>query len=64
MAALEVRGYCPPRYTAVRDAFVANFEEGQELGARFSAAIDGEVVLDLMAGFADRARASPSARTP
>ena len=54
MAPLEIRGVCPPRFAPVREAFAANFAEGQELGARFCAAIEGEVVLDLLAGFADR----------
>lgn len=49
-----LRGFCPPRFTPVRDAFLANFAEGEELGARFSAAVEGELVLDLMAGWADR----------
>ena len=56
---LEIRGVCPPRFAPVREAFAANFAEGQELGARFCAAIDGEVVLDLMAGFSDRDMARP-----
>ena len=56
---LEIRGVCPDRFSAVRDAFAANFAEGAELGARFSAAIDGEVIVDLMAGWADRAMSIP-----
>jgi CubicO group peptidase (beta-lactamase class C family) len=55
----ELRGFCPERFSAVREAFVANFTESNELGARFCAVIDGEVVLDLMAGFADRDKARP-----
>ena len=57
--AIEIRGVCPVRYRAVRDAFVANFAEGRELGARFSAAVEGEVVIDLMAGVADRSTGRP-----
>ncbi len=49
-----IRGLCPPRFVAVREAFRANFAEGQELGARFALAIGGEVVVDLMGGWADR----------
>jgi CubicO group peptidase (beta-lactamase class C family) len=56
---VEVRGLCPPRFGPVREAFIANFAEGQELGARFCAAIEGEIVLDLMAGHADRAATRP-----
>ncbi len=56
---VEIRGVCPDRFSAVRDAFAANFTDGAELGARFSAAIDGEVIVDLMAGWADRAMSIP-----
>ena len=56
MTASPISGACPPRFAAVRAAFEANFAEGQELGARFCLAIDGAVVVDLIGGFADRAR--------
>jgi CubicO group peptidase (beta-lactamase class C family) len=52
----EIGGVCPPQLEPVREAFAANFEDGAELGARFSLAIEGEIVLDLWAGFADRAQ--------
>jgi CubicO group peptidase (beta-lactamase class C family) len=55
----EIRGLCPARFAPVRDAFAANFAEGLELGARFCAAVEGEVVLDLMAGWADRDMTRP-----
>jgi len=48
----------------VRQAFAANFAEDGELGARFALAIDGEIVVDLMGGWADRAMTRPFARTP
>ena len=50
----------PPKFEAVRQAFLANFEgDFPELGARFTACIEGEPVLDLWGGFADRARTLP-----
>jgi CubicO group peptidase (beta-lactamase class C family) len=58
-APVEIRGVCPERFSHVRDAFVANFAEGKELGARFTAAIEGQVVIDLMAGVADRSSGRP-----
>ena len=59
-----IHGPCPDRFAAVREAFAANFTEGQELGAAFAAAIDGEVVIDLCAGWADRDKTRPfDART-
>lgn len=67
MARVQFRGFSPPRFDRVRDAFLANFDEDQELGARFSVVIDGEPALDLMAGFADRDRTrdfGPDTLTP
>ena len=57
--AVEIHGVCPDRFSAVREAFAANFADGGELGARFAAAIEGEIVIDLMAGWADRAMNTP-----
>ena len=56
---VEIQGVCPARFTAVRDAFTANFAEDRELGARFAVAIEGEIVIDLWAGWADRAQTRP-----
>lgn len=61
--ALDIRGRCPARFGAVKDAFAANFtdapEELNELGARFTVCVRGEAVIDLWAGYADTARAAP-----
>jgi CubicO group peptidase (beta-lactamase class C family) len=55
---------CPPRFAAVRDAFAANFDgDFAELGARFVACVEGEPVVDLWGGFADRARTLPFDQT-
>ncbi len=56
---VEIEGFALPRYAAVKDAFAANFASGEELGARFTLIEAGEVVVDLMAGFADRRRSVP-----
>jgi CubicO group peptidase (beta-lactamase class C family) len=55
----EVRGLVPTRFEPVRQVFARHFDEGLELGARFALAIEGEIVLDLMAGWADRAETHP-----
>ena len=47
---------CPAQFDSVRDIFDAALADGSELGARFTLTIEGEVVLDLYGGFADRAR--------
>ncbi|MDB5463703.1 MAG: estA [Phenylobacterium sp.] len=56
---VEIAGYAPARFAAVKDAFAANFDAGEELGARFTLVEAGETVLDLWAGHADRARTKP-----
>jgi CubicO group peptidase (beta-lactamase class C family) len=56
---VEIAGHAPARFAAVKDAFAANFEAGEELGARFTLVEAGETVLDLWAGFANRDRTKP-----
>ncbi|KQS57521.1 esterase [Brevundimonas sp. Leaf363] len=60
---VEIQGVCPPEHQAVRDAFARNFTEApeglNEVGARFSATQDGEVIIDLWAGSADAAGTVP-----
>ena len=56
---IEIHGFCPDRFSGVRAAFADNFATGQELGARFALVEAGELVIDLWAGFADRARTKP-----
>ena len=51
---VEIAGFAPARFAAAKDVFAANFDEGLELGARFTLVEAGEVVLDLWAGSADR----------
>ncbi|HEY1414561.1 MAG TPA: serine hydrolase domain-containing protein [Caulobacteraceae bacterium] len=58
---VEVRGLAPSRFEPAREVFARHFDDGLELGARFALAIEGEIVLDLMAGFADRATTRPFA---
>ena len=56
---VEIAGFAAPRLGRVKDVFAANFETGEELGARFTLVEAGEVVLDLWAGHADRTRQTP-----
>lgn len=59
----EIHGLCPARFGAVKDAFAANFVDApeglNELAARFSVTVDGEVAVDLWAGSADVAGRTP-----
>lgn len=52
-------GHCDDRFAAVRDAFAANFEERDELGAAVTVLVDGSPVVDLWGGWADKDRTRP-----
>ncbi|HJW42493.1 MAG TPA: serine hydrolase domain-containing protein [Rhizomicrobium sp.] len=56
---VEVHGFVRPGYEAIKDQFAANFTEGQEVGASFSATVNGETVVDLWGGHADPAKTRP-----
>ena len=49
-----ISGFAAPGFEPVRDAFEANFAEDSELGAGFSAYLDGQLIVELFGGFADR----------
>ena len=53
---IEVHGFCEAPFLPLRDAFVANFDAGLELGASLAVTHQGRTVVDLWAGHADRAR--------
>lgn len=48
-----------PGFEGVAAAFEANFAEHRELGAAFAAYVDGEPVVDLWGGIADRSCSAP-----
>ncbi|MFD9029700.1 serine hydrolase domain-containing protein [Streptomyces sp. NPDC059567] len=52
----SIEGHCDPRFTAVREAFEANFRTRDELGAAVTVQVHGETVVDLWGGWADGAR--------
>ena len=54
MSTPEVHGHCHPSYGLLADAFAENFESGEEIGACLAVVHDGELVVDLWAGHADR----------
>jgi CubicO group peptidase (beta-lactamase class C family) len=53
---VRIEGTCDPRFEAVREAFVANFDAHDELGAAVAVRLHGREVVDLRGGFADEAR--------
>jgi CubicO group peptidase (beta-lactamase class C family) len=56
---VEISGHCAPRFAKVKDAFAKNFAVENEVGASFAATHDGELVVDLWGGHADRALTRP-----
>jgi CubicO group peptidase (beta-lactamase class C family) len=54
-----IGGWCAPGFAAVRDAFAANFAERGEIGAAVHVIVGGEVVADLVGGWADVDRTRP-----
>lgn len=51
--------HCHPRFARVREAFERNFADGNEVGAAFAVYLDGELVVDLWDGVADRVSGRP-----
>jgi CubicO group peptidase (beta-lactamase class C family) len=54
-----VIGTCDPKFGGVRDEFVRNFSERDEVGAAVCVMIDGTTVVDLAGGWADESRRTP-----
>lgn len=58
-AQTTIGGTCTDRFAAVREAFAANFDRHDEIGASFAVTLQGELVADLHGGWADPARTRP-----
>jgi CubicO group peptidase (beta-lactamase class C family) len=56
---VEINGFCDDRFLPLRDAFLANFADGLEIGACLAVTHRGRVVADLWAGHADAGRTRP-----
>ena len=54
-----IDGWCAPGFAPVREAFAANFTERGEVGAAVHVIVGGEVVVDLVGGWADENRTRP-----
>lgn len=59
MHALTINGECAARFRRVRDVFAEGFRSRNEVGAAVAVMQDGELVVDLWAGFADQAKTQP-----
>ncbi len=56
---MSTEGRCDARFAAVREAFVENFRDLDELGAAVHVRVDGRSVVDLWGGYRDAARSAP-----
>lgn len=55
---MSVEGYVAPGFERVREAFAEQLA-AEELGAGFAAVRDGDVIVDIWGGWADRAQTRP-----
>jgi CubicO group peptidase (beta-lactamase class C family) len=56
---MSISGHCDPRFREVRDEFERNFHDRGEVGASVCVIAEGETVVDLWGGVADRATGRP-----
>ncbi|KAJ3336132.1 hypothetical protein HDU93_003593 [Gonapodya sp. JEL0774] len=52
-------GFVAPGFEKVEKVFKANFEKGLELGSSYVAYLDGKCVVNLIGGWADKAKTKP-----
>ena len=56
---VPVSGECDARFSVVREEFIRNFTERGEVGASVCIVVNGDTVVDLAGGWADRDRHAP-----
>jgi CubicO group peptidase (beta-lactamase class C family) len=56
---IEIHGFCEERFSAVKDAFIKNFEIDGDVGASFAATLNGKFVIDIWGGYADKDLSRP-----
>jgi CubicO group peptidase (beta-lactamase class C family) len=54
-----VHGFCEAGFVGVRQAFIENYREEDEVGSAFSLVKDGKTVVDLWGGWKDAASTQP-----
>jgi len=59
MSEFPIQGVVAPGFEPVREVFARNFSHDIEVGASFSAVLDGVTVVDLWGGWQDRAQGRP-----
>ncbi len=56
---IEIKGYCEESFESVKEVFAENFRTGLDVGASLALAIDGKFVIDIWAGYRDKAQTQP-----
>ncbi|HCR64915.1 MAG TPA: esterase, partial [Oceanicaulis sp.] len=56
---IDIQGHLASGFEPVAEAFEQNFTEREELGAAFTLIRNGEVLVDIHAGHADRKASRP-----
>ncbi|MFD0415285.1 serine hydrolase domain-containing protein [Streptomyces sp. NPDC127108] len=56
---MEIHGICSDQFSAVRETFAGSLHSGADVGASVAIYLDGEPVVDLWGGYADRERTQP-----
>ncbi|MHA2390960.1 MAG: serine hydrolase domain-containing protein [Promethearchaeota archaeon] len=56
---IEIYGFCDDRFAAVKEVFQQNFKTQGEVGASFAATLNGNFVVDIWGGYADKAKSRP-----
>lgn len=56
---VEIHGFCDEKFASVKEAFLENFSKHGEVGASFAATINGKFIIDIWAGYADKAKSKP-----
>mgnify|MGYP002842785408 FL=1 len=51
---MEIYGTVDPKFESVREAFLQNFQENSEVGAAIAVTVNGESVVDLWGGIAQK----------
>ena len=54
-----ISGFAHDRFAGVKEAFAENFRTGADVGAAFTATLEGETVVDIWGGWADEAKTRP-----
>ena len=56
---MEIHGHCDNRFSGVLKAFENNFANSNEVGACYSATLEGDTVIDIWAGHQDAEKTRP-----